>query len=479
MGGAGIQSLAVAKKSKKKPVEKQYVSDHSHGADKISVTPKILTEIRKALAEENNAEIIKIFSKLRYPDQAILFESTRSDQHNILINAIYEQVSAQLLYECLSPIRVKITKKLGAEKVGKLLEQMNPEDAIDFLSTFSRAEKISLLKNTNLEKRKLIRSAINSPENSAASISHQNYIVVDRLSTIKSVIKRVQELKLQDYERLYDIFVSDSKDQIVGVVDVVSILCADRNLRVESIAKDSFITVKNHDSTRDVVCVFNKYGINTAPVLEESGRMVGAITIDTIRYIADEQGEEDLLKLSGVLSDLDESLVDTTKIRFVWLLVNLITTAFASWIISFFESTIHQITALAVLMPITVSMGSNAGTQTVVVIIRAIATKHLNKNNFINYFNKEVIMSLFNGLVFAAICIGAVYLLYNSLSLAIVFGVAIALTIIASVLSGVVIPIAMKALGTDPAITSVVFLTAIIDVVAFVSFLGLAKSLLT
>ena len=479
MAGSGMQNFNNRKSDLRNKEGKKYSSDQSHNADRISVTPKILDSMRAALSSEDNETAKKIFGQLRYPDQALLFESIRSDKHERLIKIVADQISGPLLYECLSSTRIKITKVLGSERIGKLLENMNPEDATDFLENFSRAEQLSILKNTNLEKRKLIRSIINSPENSAASIMSQDYIIVDKLSTISQVVEEIKNFEKTEDGTMHDIFISDLDNKIIGITNIISIACADKNAKIDSIMKDDFITIKEEDSTRDVVYIFNKYGINTAPVVNKDGKIIGAISIDTVRYIADEHGEEDLLKLSGVLSDLDENIVDTAKIRFVWLLINLITTALASYIISFFESTIHQITALAVLMPITVSMGSNAGTQTVTVIIRALATKHLNKNNFSSYFNKEMLISIFNGLVFGIVCTFAVNVIYKDILLACVFGIAICLTTVVSVLSGVITPIVMRACGTDPAITSVVFLTAIIDVVAFISFLGLAKGFLT
>lgn len=457
------------------PNQKIHAKEDKHDANKVSVTPALLKKLREDIINDNSQEVIKTFQQLHYPDQAILLETIKTEMQEKFIKMIANKIQKELLEELLHHTKQIMIKILGNKHIGKIVEQMSTESIVGFVETFNRQERIALLKCVNINKRKLVRIMAKKTKNSASMISNSKCIVVEESMKIIDAIEIIKQKTQNSYERIYDIFAQNKKGEITGIVSVIQIIRADANSTISSIMKENFISVKSTDSTREIVYIFNKYDLNTVPVLNEAGELDGAISIDTVRYIADEQGEEDLLKMSGVLSDLDESIVDTTKVRFVWLLVNLVTTVFASWIISFFEHAIHKITALAVLMPITVSMGSNAGTQTLTVITRALTTKSLNTSTFKQYFNKELTVSILNSLLFALICVIGVFAFYKNIALASVFGIAIGITILSSVVSGILIPILMRSLGTDPAVTAIVFLTAVIDVVAFLSFLGLAN----
>ena len=301
-----------------------------------------------------------------------------------------------------------------------------------------------------------------------------DYPVVTQGMTIDSVLEYIRNNTENLPDKIYDIFVVNDDHQLIGIASLMSIVKSNSKAKIDTIINREVSTINAMDDKSEVLYLFNKYDLDSAPVLDSDGHLVGIISVDNVKYLATEEADESM-RMQGVLSDLDEGIFQTTKVRFIWLFVNLITSALASYVISFFEHTIHAITALAVLMPVSLSMGSNGGMQTIAVIIRAIATKDLNANTFNKYFSREILMSFMNGVVISCISSLVVYLVYRQIGLALVFGFGIFAAMIIAALTGVFAPIIMRKLGTDPAVTAVVFLMTVVEIGSFVIFLGMAK----
>jgi magnesium transporter len=225
----------------------------------------------------------------------------------------------------------------------------------------------------------------------------------------------------------------------------------------------------------EVAYLFRQYGLVSAPVVDEAGRLVGVITVDDVVDIISDEAEEDIMKLAGVQeTDVYSALLDTTKSRFPWLVVNLLTAILASSVIGLFEVSIGQLVALAVLMPIVASMGGNAGTQTLTVAVRAIAMKDLTEANAARFVGKELAVGAFNGVLFAALTGVVAWLWFDSPGIGLVIGAAMIVNMIVAGLSGTLVPLGLERVGVDPAVASSVFVTTVTDVVGFFAFLGLA-----
>ena len=229
----------------------------------------------------------------------------------------------------------------------------------------------------------------------------------------------------------------------------------------------------------DVAFLFRQRDLVSAPVIDADGRLVGAITIDDVVDVIHEEHEEDIMRMGGVIEDdLYHASVSTARTRFSWLVVNLLTAILASMVIGIFDATIEQVVALAVLMPIVASMGGNAGTQTLTVTVRALATKELTGANAYRVITKEVIVGCFNGIAFAVLSGVVAWLWFQSPTLGGVIAAAMVINMVVAGLAGTTIPIMLDKAGADPAIASSVFLTTITDVVGFFAFLGLAALVL-
>jgi len=273
----------------------------------------------------------------------------------------------------------------------------------------------------------------------------------------------------------YDLFIVDPVHRPVGSVPLSRAMRAKRPVKIEDITDPDAHALAAVEDQEEVARAFERYDLISAPVVDADGRMVGVITVDDVVEVMAEEAEEDIHRLGGVG---DESITDTvlrtTRGRFIWLLVNLGTAVLASTVIAQFDATIEQMVALAVLMPIVASMGGNAGTQTMTVAVRALATRDLGAINAARVISREALVGLLNGLLFALIIGFITYLWFGSDALGFVIGAAMVINLLVAALSGILIPLALEAMDIDPAIASSVFVTTVTDVVGFFAFLGLA-----
>jgi magnesium transporter len=267
----------------------------------------------------------------------------------------------------------------------------------------------------------------------------------------------------------------DPRMKAVGYVTLGRMLGTKREVALVDIVEDSFRTFNVNQDVEEVAQAINHYHMITAPVVDDDDRLVGVITIDDAMAFLEEEAEEDLMRLAGVgEGSLSDRVLDTTKQRFPWLAVNLVTAIFASLVISLFEETISGLVALAVLMPIVASMGGNAGTQSLTVAVRAIATRDLTSANVWRVMRREVLVGLINGLIFAVV-MGAVGVMwFGTPMLGLVIAVAMVINMVVAGLAGTGVPIVLEKLGVDPALASGAFVTTVTDVVGFFAFLGLA-----
>ena len=240
-----------------------------------------------------------------------------------------------------------------------------------------------------------------------------------------------------------------------------------------SIMSESQLLIPVDMDKEEVGNLFENYNLSSAAVTDKNDKLVGMIAYDDVLTVLKEEAEEDALRLAGVGDEeITDGVITKTKRRFNWLLLNLFTAFLATYCISLFGATIEQMVVLAFLMPIVASMGGNAGMQTLAVTVRSLATQDLTKNNFTNNIIKEFNIGVLNGIIFAIISSAIVYFWFNDIQLALIISISMVLTMIVAGLFGILIPVTLKIMNVDPAISSSVFVTTITDVIGFVSFLG-------
>jgi magnesium transporter len=273
----------------------------------------------------------------------------------------------------------------------------------------------------------------------------------------------------------YDLFIVNPKHRPIGMVPLSRVLRTRRPVRLTKIMDTEMKLIPLTMDQEDVAYTFRQYGLVSAPVVDDAGRLVGVITVDDVINVIDEEAEDDLMKLAGVgETDLYSAFWSTTRSRSAWLVVNLGTAILASLVIGLFEDTIERLVALAVLMPIVASMGGNAGTQTLTVAVRALAMKDLTAAHAWRFVRKEVTVGIVNGVLFAILTGLIAWFWFDQPEIGLVIGAAMIVNMVVAGLSGTLIPLGLERVGVDPAIASTVFLTTVTDVIGFFAFLGLA-----
>jgi magnesium transporter len=285
---------------------------------------------------------------------------------------------------------------------------------------------------------------------------------------------------LRDEEELpedfFELFIVDPSNKPLGSVSVSKVLRSNRKIRLNDITIESPIFIPADMDQEEAAMTFEKYSLVSAGVVDKNGRLIGRLTADDIMWVLQEEAEEDILRMGGVIeTEMNQGIIKSTRKRFIWLFLNLLTAILASIVISFFDASIEKMVALAVLMPIIASMGGNAGTQTLTLTVRALATKDLVQNNRRKIFSKEISISILNSIIFAIITAVAAQLWFQDFYLSIIVGSAMIVNILSAGFFGFLIPYGLNYFRVDPAIASSVFVTTITDVVGFLSFLGLAS----
>ncbi len=440
-------------------------------------------DVVEALAAGDGARVKDLIAPLHYADVADLLEHLSAEERHALIDVIRDGFDAEILSELDETVRDEIIERLGIADVAAAVAELESDDAVQIIEELDEAEQQKVLEAIPAGERTLIEEGLAYPEDSAGRLMQRELVTVPSFWNVGQTIDFMRQSADLEEDALpavfYDIFVVDPAHKPVGAVPLSRLLRTRRPVPVTEIMDAEMKLIPVGTDQEDVAFLFRQRDLVSAPVVDDSGRLVGAITIDDVVDVIHEELEEDIMRMGGVREDdLYSAAVDTTRSRFSWLVVNLATAVLASVVIGLFEATIEQIVALAVLMPIVASMGGNAGTQTMTVAVRALAMKELNPTNAFRVIGKELLVGGFNGILFAALTGVVAWVWFGSPALGLVIALAMIINMVVAGLAGTTIPLVLERAGVDPAVASGVVLTAITDVVGFFGFLGLAALIL-
>ena len=436
--------------------------------------------IETALAEEVHEDVEALPDALHAADLADLLTRLEPEDRNRTLAILEPQLQRdpEVLAYLNDEVLEEALTLFEPKQLAKALIELDSDDAFDLIEHLKDNVRDEVLAELPSLERRWAEEALALPEYSAGRLMQREFLAVPIFWTVGKTIDylRVAE-NLPD--EFYDIFVTDPMYRPRGDIRISQILRSKRSVRLADLVTEELHTVPAAMDQEEVARLFRLYGLTSAPVVDEAGRLIGVITVDDVVAVIDEEAEDDLLKLGGVQEDdLYRDVLETSRARFSWLGVNLFTAIVASGVIAIFEGTIEQLVALAVLMPIVASMGGNAGTQALTVAVRALATKEITDRNARRIVWKEALVGGLNGLLFAGITGGVATAWFGDWVLGLVMGLAMIGTLIVAGLAGTVIPLALNRLRIDPALASGVFLTTVTDVVGFFAFLGLAAWIL-
>ena len=392
-----------------------------------------------------------------------------------LLNIMDKNFDPEILTYLNDSLREEIIETLDIKQLANNAKSLDIDDAVDLAEDLEEKNQNLFLENLDKEERTLVKEGLNYPEDSAGRLMQREFVAIDQSWNVGQAIDYLRNNKAKLPEDFYDIYLINNTQEAKGVVPLGRLMGSKREVELNSITNKELRLIDVNTDQEDVALLFNKYGLVSAPVINNRKKIIGSITVDDVVEVIEEEREEDILKLGGVdHTDLYESVISTTKSRISWLIVNLLTAVVASIVIGFFEAAIEKVVALAILMPIVSSMGANAGTQTLTVAVRAIAVKELTTSNAIKIITKETLIGGLNGIIFAIIISLISIYWFESLMLGFIIGLAMILNLLIAGFSGIAIPLVLDKLKIDPALASAVILTTITDVFGFLSFLGLA-----
>ena len=392
-----------------------------------------------------------------------------------LLNIISNIFDPEILTYLNDSLREEIVETLDIRQLANNAKKLDIDDAVDLVEDLEEEDQNTFLENLEEKERALIEEGLNFPEDSAGRLMQRQFIALNQIWNVGQAIDYLRGNKKSLPEDFYDIYLVNSDKKVEGVVPLGRLMASKRDVILNSIANKELRVIDVNMDQEEVAYLFNKYGLVSAPVIDVNKNIIGSITVDDVVEVIEEEREEDMLKLGGVgHTDIYNSVVNTTRSRISWLIVNLMTAVVASIVIGLFEAAIEKIVALAILMPIVASMGANAGTQTLTVAVRALAVKELTTSNALKIIIKETFIGGINGIIFAVIISLVSIYWFQDFMLGVIIGVAMVVNLIIAGFAGTIIPLALVRIKIDPALASAVILTTITDVFGFLSFLGLA-----
>ena len=432
-----------------------------------------------ALHAEDSDTVCSTLECLSPADTADLIAKATPDDRQELIAMYSEFISPEVFTEMDDELSRNVLANMPTEQVAGMIAELESDDALELIETLDEDTQKDIIRKLSAKTRVAVEEGLSFPEDSAGRLMQREVVAIPQFWTVGKTIDYLRAAGDELPEDFFDVFVINPSYHIQGHMPLNRLVRAKRSSKIEEICLLDTHPVPADMDQEEVAHLFRRDNIVSAPVVDEDERLLGVITIDDVVDVIDEEAQEDLLKMAGVdQGDLYRAVWSTTGTRFRWLFINLLTAILASVVISFFDATIEQIVALAVLMPIVASMGGNAGTQALTVAVRALATKELSTTNMARIIWKETLVGSLNGIAFAVIAGLTAALWFGSTMLGIVIALAMVINLIVAGLFGVAIPVILDRTGSDPAVASTVFLTTITDVVGFFAFLGLAAILL-
>lgn len=442
--------------------------------DAYELDSSLVEKVLAVVSTHDRASLAALLDPLHAADIADLLEQVAKGQRREILSLWGVGMDGDVLSELDEGLREEVIETLEPETLAVAVRDLDSDDVVDLLEDLEKPHQDVILDALDDTDRVAVENSLSYPDESAGRLMQREVVAAPAHWTVGEAIDFLRNDNDLP-EQFYHMILVDPMMRPVGYVTLGKLLGAAREVNLTDLQEESFRTIPANQSEADVAYAFNQYHLISAPVVDEAGRLVGAITIDDAMNVLDEEHEEDIMRLAGVGDgSLSDRLWETAKQRFPWLAVNLFAAILASRVIVQFEATISQFVVLAALMPIIASMGGNAGTQSLTVTVRALATKDLTSQNTWRVIRREALVGLLNGFLFATVlgCFG--YFWYDNAALGWVLAAAMVINLFVAGFVGVAAPVILDKVGVDPALASGTFVMTVTDMVGFFAFLGIA-----
>ena len=443
----------------------------------FGISDRLVADVMSAVETGQSVYVDALLDPLHPADIAHLIELIDSRQRRDLLSVWKGGMDGDVLSELDEKLREEVIESLAPDEFADAVRELETDDVVDLVEYLDEEQQEAALDALDAGDRVAVEQALSYPEESAGRHMQSELVRAPDHWTVGEAIDFLRSDDVDLPDQFYHVILVDPRLKAVGYVTLGRLLSSRRDVPLSDIVEDTFRTFHVNQDVEEVAQAINHYHMITAPVVDDDDRIVGVITIDDAMAFLEEEAEEDILRLAGVgEGSLSDRVIATTRQRFPWLAVNLATAIFASLVISMFEDTISGFVALAVLMPIVASMGGNAGTQSLTVAVRALATRDLTGANVWRVIRREALVGLVNGMIFAVAMgiVSAVW--FGTPMLGVVIAVAMVINMVVAGLAGTMVPVLLERVGVDPALASGAFVTTVTDVIGFFAFLGLASA---
>ena len=432
-----------------------------------------LNQLLESSSELSQDEIRNLLKKLSSSEIAHALESSPPKQRKLFFSLLETNEEGDVLVDLGEEIQQELVSNISNEELAEAVKELEPDETIDILQNLPEDRMNTILSKMSYRDRKRIEIGLTYPENTAGGLLNTDVISVRPSHSIEVVINY-----LRDQEELPDntdkIFVVNKEDEYIGEIAISKIITCKPNLTVREIMSTSSNPILVSQDDKEVATIFERNDIISSAVIDESGKLIGRITIDDVLDVIREDADQNFLGMAGVAEDTFAPPGRAARSRVFWLSMNLLTAFIASMTINIFKDVLDQIVYLAILMPIVASMGGVAATQTLTIVLRGLTLEQINSSNLRWLFKRELAVSILNGLVLSILVGLVTYFWFHEITLALLISFALIINLVSSVIAGVFVPIILRRLNQDPAISGSVVVTTVTDVIGFLSFLGLA-----
>lgn len=439
-----------------------------------AVRPELILHIESLTKSGNETALKALVEPLHEAELGDILEALDADIRAKLISLVGGKFDYASLTEVDEAVRLEVVNAIPNEQIAEAVTELDSDDAVFILEDMEQVDRDEILSLVPFEERSRIIRSLDYPEETAGRRMQTEFVAVPPFWTIGQTIDYLRDDSNLP-ESFYEVFVIGPSFELIGYVKLDTILRTSRKTRIEDIKEPTVHPIPVLEDQEEAARVFERYDLVSAAVVDEANRLVGVLTIDDVVDFIQQEADEDIKRLAGVGDEeLSDSVWEITRSRFTWLLLNLFTAIMASAVIGLFDATIQEMVALAILMPIVASMGGNAGTQSMTVAVRGLATKDIDNYNMVRTIRREVMVGFLNG-IFFAILIGMIATFwFSNVDLGFIIGIAMVINMLFAAFAGILIPIGLEKMQIDPAIASSVFVTTVTDVIGFFAFLGLA-----
>ena len=455
------------------PRDQAVASDAVYG-----LSAETIRAVRDAVNDGAVARIEELVDPLHAADLADLLEALDPEERRLLVAIVRHTFDPETLSYLDETVRDEIMELIGPQEIAHAVAELDTDDAVDLLEDLDEDEKRRILESVPAEDRRAIEEGLTFPEDSAGRMMQRELVAVPQHWTVGETIDFLRASKdLPD--DFYDLFVVDPRHHPVGTVPLSRAMRNMRSVKLTDIMETDLRSVGATLDQESVAYLFRQYGLVSAPVVDDDGRLLGVVTVDDVVRVIDEEAAEDLLGIVGASdTGFHAKPLTIAWTRFRWLLLVLANVAVASVVVAQFQGTIEEIVVLAVLMPIVAAMGGSAGVQVVTNTVRALATRDLASRDPWRFVSKELTVASINAAAFGVIAGGGAWAWTGQWRIGAVLAAALVLNMLWAGFGGTLVPLLLERAGIDPAHGAGPFLTATTDVVGFFCFLGLATLVL-